>query len=268
MEMMAMSIDGKYEIILDAEIARQQAVLELKTQGSKLSGSLNGAMSIEFTDGVVDGVNLSWTMRGRAAAMYPEIYTWICTATVAGDNISGTMDVGEVVGRAPFHGVRAGKSDIHAKPALDWKDLGLPRYEPLSVEWVNALRVWIKERARGKNLPNLSTSSEFTNPPAHLIRDKSLDFAGFSVVHRDGEVEVFDVPNPDADFRFVYPYDPFALNLRMNTNQYVAWVKENGARYADQVKMIGDVNQIARHNATMAGTGNDIRDLCWAQITL
>jgi hypothetical protein len=206
-------------------------------------------------------------MLGRAAAMYPEIYKWVCTATVDGDNISGKMIIGEMIGEALFRGVRAGKSDIHANPALEWKDLGLPRYEAVSEEWVNALRDWMRQRVKGANLPDMVFSAEYTNPPAHLIRDKSLDIAGYSIVHEGGEVEVYDVPSPNADFRFIYPYDPFALNMRMNTNQYVAWVGEHGAKYDGQVKMIGDVNRVERHNAVVAGTGNDIRDHCWAQIT-
>ena len=261
-----MVVDGKYVVVLDATWGRQKAELELRTHGSELSGTLIGAMDLKFGNGVVSGNNLSWTMEGQIAKIYPEIVRWKCTATLDGDKITGYATVSGDIGDAPFHGTRAGKGG-EAEVALPWTDLGLPRYEAISVEWVKAMGAYMKKKAENHRVEfDLTWSIEYTNPPAHLLRGHGPDIVGYHMIFKNGTVEVFDGPLPNPDVHFVYPYDPFALRLRMGTDDYIAWVKEEGAPYASQVKTSGDLPKMKLLVAH--GPGNDIREEFLSQQTV
>jgi hypothetical protein len=254
-----MAIDGAYDVILDASVGRQKATLELRTRGEKLSGTLMGTMNLKFDDGVVSGNKLSWTMDGQIAKIYPEVVTWACTATVDGDTIVGYAKLG-ALGDAHFKGTRRGKGSV-SETLLPWTDLGLPRYEPISVEWVAAMGAYMKRKAATKNIDfELTWSIEYTDPPTHLLRGHGPNMIGYHMVFKDGTVQVFDGRAPDADVRFIYPYDPFALRLRMRSDEYMAWVEAEGAKYHGLVKTTGDLTKMPLINSIVAGPGNDIRE--------
>ena len=264
-----MAVDGIYRIILDSPIGRQKATLKLVTRGSSLSGTMTGAMgSLDFTEGTVDGANLTWTMEGVVTAMYSRTATWKCTATIDADSITGEAKIGNL-GTAPFNGSRAGHGRDHVeKPTIAWTDLGLPRYEAVSIEWVNALNAYVKKKTQGKTVDfEMVWSVEYMNPPRHLLRGRDRDTIGYHFRAKDGKIEAGDGPLEDADIRAVYPYDPFALNLRKNTDEYVAWVAEHGAKYKDQVKTTGDLDKVKLISDLMAGLNNDIREEFLSQQT-
>jgi|SRR3974390_3134564 len=266
-----MTVDGKYRITLESPLARQNATLEFVSHGSKLSGMLTGSMgTLEFSDGKVDGAKVTWTMNGLITASYTHTATWQCTGAIDGNAINGEMNVSGL-GTFPFRGSKMGREGEHdaAEPALKWRDMGLPRYEALSVAWVNALKAYVKEKTKGKTCDfELTWSVEYTNPPAHLLRGDGRDFIGYHFRAKDGKFEVCDDPLESADMRVRYPYYPVAVKLRMSTDEYVAYVREHGAEFRDQVKTIGGGVEMGRRvNEFLGGAGNDIREEFLSQQT-
>jgi hypothetical protein len=262
-----MAVDGKYDIVMDTEVARQRATLELKTSGGNLQGHMTGVMgTIEFTGGKIDGNNVSWKMHGKASAIYPNTYDWEVKATIDGDAITGVAFV-DIMGDSPFTGVRS-TGDTHDKDVLPWTDLGLPRYEAASVEWVKALDVYVRQKAAGKAKDvKVSWSCTYTDPPRHLLRDDGRDVIGYTICVVDGEMRAIDGPTPGADVQATYPYDPHALLMRLTTDQYTRWVAEHGASIAGKVQMKGDKEAARIINQLLAGAGNDVREEMWAQQT-
>ena len=98
-----MSADGTWNTTMNTPMGAQQGTLELKTDGSTLTGTLSGAQgTIELKDGVADGDSLSW----KADITTPMAMTLEFTATVDGDSISGNVKLG-AFGDASFSGTRA-----------------------------------------------------------------------------------------------------------------------------------------------------------------
>lgn len=98
-----MSADGNWNVKMDTPMGAQQVTLTLVTDGNKLSGKLVGAQgTMEFTDGTVDGNNLSWTV-SLEQPMPMKIDT---TATVDGDSLTGEATLG-AFGKAKLTGTRA-----------------------------------------------------------------------------------------------------------------------------------------------------------------
>ena len=80
----------------------QQATMTLKTDGSSLSGKMEGAQGTqEFDDGTADGDNLTWKIEMTS----PMPMTLEVTAAVDGDTISGNVKLG-AFGDATFSGTR------------------------------------------------------------------------------------------------------------------------------------------------------------------
>jgi hypothetical protein len=267
-----MAVNDKYRVLLESPLGRSRATLELVSNGAKLSGSLTGSMGVlTFADGALDGSKVRWTMKGLIAASYTNAAIWECSAVVESDAIRGEMTVGEV-GTFAFHGPRMGP-DYRIEdepPALAWKDLGLPRYVPMSSEWVNALKEYVKDKTKGKTCDfELTWSIEYTDPPAHLLRGDGRDFVGYHFKAKDGKFEVCDEPLETADMRTRYPYFPVATHLYMNTDQYMAYVREHGAEFRDRVESIRTNVAIGKQvNEFMGGVGNDIREEFLSQRSL
>jgi len=81
----------------------QQATMTLVTDGSSLSGKMEGAQGTqEFAGGTVDGDNLEWKVEMTS----PMPMTLEVSATVEGDAISGNVKLG-AFGNATFSGERA-----------------------------------------------------------------------------------------------------------------------------------------------------------------
>ena len=98
-----MSADGTWNTTMNTPMGAQQGTLELKTDGSTLSGTLSSAQgTIELKDGTADGDSLSW----KADITTPMPMTLEFSAKVDGDNISGSVKLG-AFGTASFSGARA-----------------------------------------------------------------------------------------------------------------------------------------------------------------
>ena len=98
-----MSADGTWNTTMNTPMGAQQGTLELKTDGSTLTGTLSGAQgTIELKDGTCDGDSLSW----KADITTPMAMTLEFSATVDGDSISGNVKLG-AFGNASFSGTRA-----------------------------------------------------------------------------------------------------------------------------------------------------------------
>ncbi len=98
-----MSADGTWNTTMNTPMGAQQGTLELKTDGSTLTGTLSGAQgTIELKDGTADGDSLSW----KADITTPMPMTLEFSAKVDGDNISGNVKLG-AFGTASFSGTRA-----------------------------------------------------------------------------------------------------------------------------------------------------------------
>jgi hypothetical protein len=100
-----MSADGKWEISMNTPMGAQSGTLDLKEEGSTVTGTMSAAAApgpIEITDGTADGSNLTW----KAALTQPMPISLEFTATVDGDKISGNVKLG-AFGDATFEGTRA-----------------------------------------------------------------------------------------------------------------------------------------------------------------
>ena len=97
------SVDGTWNCTMDTPMGSSAVTLTLTTEGNSLSGKLSSDQGdMEFTDGTVDGNNLSWTVSIQQP-MPMEIPT---TVTIDGDNLSGEAKLGSF-GTAKLTGTRA-----------------------------------------------------------------------------------------------------------------------------------------------------------------
>lgn len=125
---------------------------------------------------------------------------------------------------------------------------GAERYEALSVGWVDALRRHIEERAAGKALDfEVVFSAEYTDPPAHLLRNDGRKSVGYTIQVKAGRIEVLDGARPEeADAGACSAYDPFALSYRLPLEQYMRWLQEERPVHeaAGKLKSYGDAQRI------------------------
>jgi hypothetical protein len=99
---MTSMVQGKWNITLKTPLGDKSGVLELKTEGSRLTGSLSDAEHYAaISDGKVDGNTLSWS----AKITKPMRMSFKFTATVEADRISGAAK--HLLGKATFTGTRA-----------------------------------------------------------------------------------------------------------------------------------------------------------------
>lgn len=97
-----MSADGVWNCTISSPMGSQQAVMTLSTQGSSLSGKMEGPQGTqEFADGTVDGNSLSWNVEMTS----PMPMTLEVSAEIEGDDISGKVKLG-AFGDATFSGTR------------------------------------------------------------------------------------------------------------------------------------------------------------------
>jgi hypothetical protein len=95
-------VQGKWNITIKTPMGDKSGVLDLKTEGTALTGSLfNSEYQASISDGRVDGNKLSWS----AKIMKPMRMTIKFTATVEADRISGAAK--HLLGKATFTGTRA-----------------------------------------------------------------------------------------------------------------------------------------------------------------
>jgi hypothetical protein len=99
-----MAVDGTYKIEIDTPMGKQESNLTLKTDGAKLSGSMDSPMgTMEFSGGKVNGDEVSWDMQ-ISSPMGDMKLEYKCT--VKGDDISGEVKAGDF-GSSPLKGKRA-----------------------------------------------------------------------------------------------------------------------------------------------------------------
>jgi hypothetical protein len=98
-----MAVDGKYNITIQSPMGAQKATLELKAEGTTLTGTQAGAQgSMAIANGKVDGNKVSWSI----AITSPMPMTLEFSGAVEGDAISGSVKAGSF-GSFPFSGARA-----------------------------------------------------------------------------------------------------------------------------------------------------------------
>ena len=98
-----MSADGTWNTTINTPMGAQQGTLTLSTDGGSLTGKMAGAQGeMEIKDGTVDGETLTW----KADMTSPMAMTLEFSATVSGDEISGSVKLG-AFGDATFSGTRA-----------------------------------------------------------------------------------------------------------------------------------------------------------------
>src|SRR5262245_53487962 len=79
-----MKADGTWNTTMNTPMGAQAAVLDLRTEGDTLSGSMNSPQgNMDFTDGKVDGDQLTWNV----AMTQPMPMTLEFSATVDGDSL-------------------------------------------------------------------------------------------------------------------------------------------------------------------------------------
>jgi hypothetical protein len=95
-------VQGKWNITIKTPMGDKSGVLDLKTEGTALTGSLSdGDHYAAISDGKVDGNRLSWS----AKITKPMRMSFKFTATVEADRISGAAK--HLLGKATFTGTRA-----------------------------------------------------------------------------------------------------------------------------------------------------------------
>jgi hypothetical protein len=95
-------VQGRWNIIIKTPMGEKSGVLDLKTDGTALTGSLfNDEYQAAISDGRVDGNKLSWS----AKITKPMPMNFKFTATVEADRISGAAK--HLLGKATFTGTRA-----------------------------------------------------------------------------------------------------------------------------------------------------------------
>ena len=98
-----MSVDGKWEIVINSPLGAQKATLDIATNGNTLTGTQQAAQgSGPLENGKVDGNNVAWS----AKISSPMPLTLDFSGTVDGDKLSGSVKAG-AFGSFPFTGNRA-----------------------------------------------------------------------------------------------------------------------------------------------------------------
>jgi len=96
-------VQGKWNITIETPKGDRSGVLELKAEGTTLTGSMShGSQRVEISDGKIEGNTLHWTAKITA----PMSMKFKFTATVEADRISGVAK--HLLGKAAFSGTRAG----------------------------------------------------------------------------------------------------------------------------------------------------------------
>ena len=99
---MTIMVQGKWNITIKTPVGDKSGVLELKTEGRRLTGSLSDAEHFAaISDGTVEGNRLSWS----AKITKPMRMSFKFTAIVEADRISGAAK--HMLGKATFTGTRA-----------------------------------------------------------------------------------------------------------------------------------------------------------------
>ena len=99
-----MRVDGTWELTIDTPMGAQKGNLSLTSDGDSLTGKMTGGPGgeLDIEDGKVDGNDISYKFNITS----PMAIAVEVTATVDGDNISGSAKLG-AFGTAKITGARA-----------------------------------------------------------------------------------------------------------------------------------------------------------------
>jgi hypothetical protein len=98
-----MTADGNWNLVVSTPMGERHGSISLKTEGTTVKGSqMADGNSTEIFDGIVNGNEISW----KVSITDPMPMTLEFTGTVDGDEIAGTVKLGEF-GNSSFSGVRA-----------------------------------------------------------------------------------------------------------------------------------------------------------------
>jgi len=96
------TVDGAYDCVAKTPMGDQNGVFTVISNGDRFNGTFAGMMgSLDVVDGKVAGDVLTWKME----MTMPMPMTLECEATVSGDAITGTMQLG-AFGASAFTGTR------------------------------------------------------------------------------------------------------------------------------------------------------------------
>jgi hypothetical protein len=96
-------VQGKWNVTIKTPKGDKSGVLDLKAEGTTLTGSLSdGSQHVDISDGKIEGNTLYWS----AKVTSPMSMKFKFTATVDADRISGVAK--HLLGTATFTGTRAG----------------------------------------------------------------------------------------------------------------------------------------------------------------
>jgi hypothetical protein len=95
-----MAIDGTYTIELDTPMGKQQAKLDLKTDGNKLEGTADTAMGKADFTGTGNGNDIAWEIKVSSPMGKLKLDF---TGKISGNDISGEAKAGNF-GSFPFKG--------------------------------------------------------------------------------------------------------------------------------------------------------------------
>jgi hypothetical protein len=98
---MSMSADGNWKITINTPMGAQEVNASITTSGDTFTGTTSGRMGEQKIEGKVNGDTLTWSTN----ISQPMPMTLEFQATVNGDNMSGTVQLG-AFGSAPISGVR------------------------------------------------------------------------------------------------------------------------------------------------------------------
>lgn len=98
-----MAVEGKWNLKIKTPMGEQGGVLELKTEGGKLTGNMSGNMgSVAIENGSVAGDAVKWS----AKVTSPMPIQLDFDGKVEGDALSGSVKLG-AFGTSTFAGTRA-----------------------------------------------------------------------------------------------------------------------------------------------------------------
>jgi hypothetical protein len=98
-----MAVDGKWNLKIKTPMGEQGGLLELKSEGTKLTGQMSGNMgSVSIENGAVAGDGVKWS----AKVTSPMPIQLDFDGKVEGDALSGSVKLG-AFGTSTFSGTRA-----------------------------------------------------------------------------------------------------------------------------------------------------------------
>jgi hypothetical protein len=95
-------VDGTWDTVVKSPLGDQKATLTVHSNGNGFTGTNAGAMGSTEITGTVEGNTIHWTMN----ITVPMPMSLDCTATVDGDQLTGSVGAG-AFGSFPMTGSRA-----------------------------------------------------------------------------------------------------------------------------------------------------------------